>query len=172
MSLLKPDTAESRSLGGRLFALGMAVLAGSAAWACPDGQLEPLETHVLSGAQLIEGRDYPAVAGGATHLRECPGYFAITEQAGGGWFASRPDFAFALEGLEGHRLVISVRSECDTQLLVSGGSVDNYFDDDDNGNLDPRIVLPRVPAQVLNVWIGSYEPDYCTAMLHLQAVPE
>lgn len=40
-----------------------------------------------------------------------------------------------------YELHIRVVSECDAALLINTASATWYYDDDDNGNLDPRIIL-------------------------------
>ena len=39
---------------------------------------------------------------------------------------------------------------------------------DDNGNLDPRIVLTRPIDGRIDIWIGTYDGEYCNAQLQME----
>jgi len=43
-----------------------------------------------------------------------------------------------------------------------------FYDDDDNGNLDPRIVLTRPSNGIIDIWVGTYDGEYCDAVLSLE----
>jgi hypothetical protein len=70
--------------------------------------------------------------------------------------------------MSGLRLEISVISKCDSALLINTASANWYYDDDDNGNMDPKIVLTRPLDGYLDVWVGTYDGDYCDAILELE----
>lgn len=70
--------------------------------------------------------------------------------------------------MDGLRLVISAISECDSALLINTSSANWYYDDDDNGNLDPRIVLTQPVDGRIDVWMGTYDGQYCGAELRME----
>lgn len=70
--------------------------------------------------------------------------------------------------MSGHTLVISVVSRCDAALLINTGNRNWFYDDDDNGNLDPRIVLTRPSNGIIDVWVGTYDGEYCDAVLSME----
>ena len=119
------------------------------------------------GAQLRQPKAFNVVAGGENYLWNCPGIRPGTDQ-GAGYFTSQPDFSFQLSGLERLRLVIAVESACDSALLINTASAGWFYDDDDNGNLDPRIVLTRPANGRIDIWIGTYDGAYCNARLMLE----
>ncbi|GGL63784.1 hypothetical protein GCM10011392_18160 [Wenxinia marina] len=50
----------------------------------------------------------------------------------------------------------------------SEGSANRYSDDDDNGNMEPRIVLTRPSNGILDVWVGTHDGSYCNPELRLE----
>jgi hypothetical protein len=52
--------------------------------------------------------------------------------------------------------------------LINTASVNWYYDDDDNGDLDPKIVLTRPADGYLDIWVGTYDGAYCDAILSLE----
>ena len=135
--------------------------------ACPDYSLWGTETHSLTGAQMSNRKDFSVVAGGENSITSCRHIDPGTDQ-GSGYFTTAPDFSFDLSGLNGKQLVLSVTSRCDSALLINTGSVNWFYDDDDNGNLDPRIVLTRPSNGIIDVWVGTYDGEYCDAVLSLE----
>lgn len=134
--------------------------------ACPDYSLWGNEAYNASGSQLRQRKDFSVVAGGQNYIWNCninPG----TDQ-GAGFFTTAPDFSFDLSGMGGLRLVISVVSQCDAALLINTGNLNWFYDDDDNGNLDPRIVLTRPSNGIIDIWVGTYDGEYCDAVLSLE----
>ena len=140
----------------------------SAAAACPDPRIQAVETYAATGAMLDTPRNFAVIAGGAHNVTACPEVRPATD-TGDGFFTTQADFAFDLSGVSGRRLVIGVLSDCDAALLVHTGSGSWFFDDDDNGNLDPRIVLTRPSDGLLQVWVGTYDSGYCGARLTVEA---
>lgn len=67
----------------------------------------------------------------------------------------------------GLRLVISAISEYDSVLLINTGSASWYYNND-NGNLDPKIRLTRPANGRIDVWMGTYDGEYCNARLRLE----
>ena len=148
-------------------AVGVAGLGGTQAMACPDYSIWGNEQYEASGSQLRTRRDFPVVAGGENYIFSCPGINPGTDE-GAGYFTTTPDFSFTLSGMEGLRLDISVISQCDSALLINTGNVNWFYDDDDNGNLDPRIVLTRPSNGIIDIWVGTYDGEYCDARLSLE----
>lgn len=149
-----------------LTAIAWAGLAGAAA-ACPDFN-QYGETYQASGQQLRTARSFNVTAGGDQYIWNCPNIRPGTDQ-GAGYFTTPPDFTFELSGMAGLKLVIDVVSNCDSALLVNTASANWYYDDDDNGNLDPKIVLTRPVDGYLDIWVGTYDGQYCDAVLKLEA---
>lgn len=141
-------------------------LAAGAAQACPDfNQSGP--GAALNGAQLTSGVSYEVMAGGDNLVWNCSNVQPGTDQ-GAGYFTSRPDFTFQLSGMAGRQMVVSVTSACDSALLINTASASWFYDDDDNGNMDPRIVLTQPSDGYLDVWVGTYDGAVCDAVLTLQ----
>lgn len=154
-------------LKGIIFAAFTLVVAGSAAQACPDYSLQAGESYRAGGGQLRSPSFFNVVAGGDNYIWNCPSIKPGTDQ-GAGYFTSAPDFRFFLEGMAGLQLVVSVDSQCDSALLINTASGNWYYDDDDNGNYDPRIVLTRPADGQIDIWIGTYDGQYCDATLRME----
>ena len=138
-----------------------------AAMACPDYTIWGNESYEASGSQLRQRRDFAVVAGGENYIWNCRGINPGSDR-GAGYFTTQPDFSFDLSGMGGLQLVISVVSRCDAALLINTGNVNWFYDDDDNGNLDPRIVLTRPSNGIIDVWVGTYDGEYCDAVLSME----
>ncbi len=147
----------------------LAVMLGYAApaFACPDFNIQAAEAYQATGGQLRQPRTFNVVAGGENYIWNCPSIQPGTDQ-GAGYFTSQPDFSFVLSNMRGLRLVVSAVSECDSALLINTSSANWYYDDDDNGNLDPRIVLTRPVDGRIDVWMGTYDGQYCGAQLRME----
>ena len=139
----------------------------TAALACPDYNIAPQASYQASGQQLYQKRGFDVVAGGNHYIWDCRHIRPGTD-TGAGYFPAAPDFSFQLSGMNRYQLVISVISECDAALLINTASANWYYDDDDNGNLDPRIVLTRPINGRIDIWIGTYDGDYCNAQLQME----
>lgn len=147
---------------------GAGLLAASGAAACPDWRLTPTYgEYSLSAAQMRSPQGLQLVAGGDNYVWNCRNVTPQTDQ-GAGYFTSAPDARFFLNGLEGNRLRIRVQSDCDSALLINTGTATWYYDDDDAGNLDPMITLTRPVSGQIDVWVGTYDGEYCDAVLSLQ----
>ena len=145
--------------------LGLIGLA-TASHACPNYQTHAA-VYAASGPQLYAAHSFPVTAGGDWNVAYCGNVRPATDR-GPGFFTAQPDFTFDLHQMAGYQLVLSVVSACDATLLVNTGSANWYYDDDDNGNLDPRIVLTRPSNGILDVWIGTVDGSYCNAQLTLE----
>ncbi|MEL6960550.1 MAG: hypothetical protein AAGL89_16525 [Pseudomonadota bacterium] len=146
-----------------------ALLIGAAAQACPDWRVDPTYgTYDLNRERLEQGQMLELVAGGASNLADC-NVGRGTDMAG---FVERaPDVRFMMSDVEGLRLRIWVEAvqSCDTVLVLTGGTIDWYYDDDDAGDMQAAIVLTRPVSGQLDVWVGTYDGGYCDARLMLAA---
>jgi hypothetical protein len=152
----------------RTLFLAGAVLLGSfgAAEACPDFN-QWGESYEATAVNLYSRRNFGVVAGGENFIWDCPSIRPGTDR-GAGYFPTAPDFTFELSKMAGYQLVISVVSACDSALLINTASVNWYYDDDDNGDLDPKIVLTHPADGYLDVWVGTFDGNYCDAVLSLE----
>ncbi len=144
-----------KTLISAAFLVGTATLAQ----ACPDyGQSGA--TFSYSGGDLYSARSFSVTAGGGNNLNNC-GF------NGAGYVTTAPDFTFNLSGMGAYSLVISVNSNCDAMLLVNDANGSWYYDDDSNGNSDPRLQLNGMDGW-LDVWVGTYNGSSCAANLSLE----
>lgn len=132
-----------------------------AAQACPDYQLWGEQTYNSNGEQLFTPRTFSVVAGGDNYIQSC----GFSDE---GYFTTAPDFSFDLSGMQGYRLEIRVTSNCDATMLVNTANSTWYYDDDSNGQADPMVNLNSVQNGVLDVWVGSFNGEYCDAQLTLE----
>ena len=139
----------------------------SAAVACPNYDLSPQASYAASGKQLYSARGFDVVAGGDNYIWNCSNVTPGTD-TGAGYFPSAPDFSFQLSDMGRYILEVRVVSECDAALLINTASANWYYDDDDNGNLDPKIVLTRPANGRVDIWIGTFDGEYCDAQLQLE----
>ncbi len=161
-ALVRKGEAKMRTI----LAMGLASLAAGAVEACPDWRLSGAQ-YGMTGDQLFTARSFRVVAGGENHLPNCRLQMAGRDPAIG-YAATAPDFTFTINGLGRYELEFRVISDCDSTLLLNTGAANYYFDDDDNGNLDPKIRLTRPSEGIYDVWIGTIGPDTCQATLYVE----
>jgi len=137
----------------------------TAAAACPTFS-QTGASYTYTGDQLYTPQSFGVVAGGQNNIRNC-GLPGVNRT---GWVTSAPDFTFYLSGMDPYYLVADVVSQCDAVLLVNTANATWMFDDDSNGNLDPRLEI--YGSQNLNgrvdVWVGTYNNTYCDATLNME----
>lgn len=147
----------------RVLGLGMImVLAGAGAgWACPDAG-QSREVMGYAAGALAQVQTHMVAAGGASDLSACD-----LGAIGLGRFDAAPGHSFVLEGAVTQPVVLAVTSPCDTAMLVRGADGQWRFNDDGNGDLDPRVTLAAEVAAAgkVDVWIGSLDSAGCTAEL-------
>lgn len=148
-------------------AVATSVLSGAAAQACPDWNLSAAAQYSGSGDYFYQPRAYSVIAGGEFPLAKCRHIRPATD-TGPGFFTDRPDFRFNIFGMSRYALHIRVNSNCDAALLVNTASATWFYDDDDNGNLDPLIILTNPADGYLDIWVGTYDGAYCDATLELE----
>ena len=144
-----------------------ALLLGGAAQACPDWDLKANEQHSGTGEFFYQPKSYSVIAGGSFELTKC-GHIQPATDVGSGYFTDRPDFRFDMSGMKPYELHIRVTSECDAALLINTATATWYYDDDANGNLDPLIVLTDPADGLIDIWVGTYDGEYCNAVLELE----
>lgn len=135
-----------------------------AAAACPSWQLGGA-TYNFTGNDLYAPKNFGVQAGGQNSLSNCG-----LGNLGSGYFRSPPDYSFNLSGMEQYRLVVDVDAQCDSALLINTANAQWLFDDDSNGNLDPRIEITDI-AQMngrVDIWVGTYGGGSCNATLNLE----
>lgn len=151
----------------RILTLALGLLgATGAAYACPTYELLG-QTYSATGDQLYTPQTLSVTAGGENNIWNCPNVKPGTD-TGAGFFTTAPDFSFQLSGMAKYQLVISVVSQCDSALLINTASANWFYDDDDNGNFDPRITLTQPADGRMDVWVGTYDGAYCDAQLTLE----
>jgi len=150
----------------RLFyTLFFMILAGGAQ-ACPDYQLWGVERYELTGRQLYSPVSLNVRAGGQYNLSNCGIRARNWSGPMPGYVIGRPDFSLTINGIKGYQLEFRVVSQCDSTLLINTAGVNWYFDDDDNGNADPKIRLTRPAGDgIYDVWIGTFDGSQCNAQL-------
>lgn len=139
----------------------------TAAAACPNINVAAQASYNVTGQQLYTPRGFDVVAGGNNLIWNCPQIRPGTDQ-GAGYFPTAPDFSFGLSNMGAYKLDVRVVSECDAALLINTASGSWFYDDDDNGNLDPRITLTRPANGRIDIWIGTYDGEFCNAQLQLE----
>jgi len=153
---------------GRFFITIAAIFAlATGAYACPDFNAAPQASYQATGKQLYTPRGFDVVAGGSNYIWDCSNVRPGTD-TGAGYFPTAPDFSFNLSDMTSYLLEVRVVSECDAALLINTASANWYYDDDDNGNLDPKITLTRPINGRIDIWIGTYDGDFCNAELQLE----
>lgn len=108
---------------------------------------------------------------GANELRtECNFiYRRLGSDVGIGYFATRPDFTLDVSGLtQRYDLDISVKSNCDTTLLMNTAARNWFYDDDDGVGDDARIRLTNPRSGIIDIWVGTYGPRNCDAVLKVE----
>ncbi|AHM04940.1 hypothetical protein roselon_02626 [Roseibacterium elongatum DSM 19469] len=128
----------------------------------PDGVGQ---VHRFFAGQLISPVRLNSIsAQGATELRSC----GIT---GTGFVDPNPDITLELSNMQDRILDLAFSGACDTTMLVRTADGQWRFDDDSNGNLDPRLTLTETRQMEgrVNVWIGRYGQQACMGTLTLHA---
>lgn len=147
----------------RVLALSLlgVVVSGSAAMACPAMNMSQGATS-FGIDQLLVPQSVSLTAGGGHALDQC-GLGTL----GYGQFRAAPDYSFVAMGDAGRDVVLAVTSPCDAAMLVNTADGQWHFNDDGNGNLDPRIAIPAGAALngQVDVWVGTFDGGECAATL-------
>ena len=150
----------------RVFATAALALSAGAALACPDWSLSGYEFRARA-SQLYTPLEHRLIAGGDRRIDAC-GIRNRTDGRPTGYAARQPDVTFWFEQDGRYQLEFRVVSECDSMLLVNTGGANWYWDDDDNGNLDPKIRLTRPSQGWYDIWVGTIGPSTCNAILIIE----
>jgi hypothetical protein len=138
-----------------------------AARACPDIGYEGTELH-LSSTDLWSSESFSVVAGGDSWAGNGCGIQPRNASQANGYFTRAPDFELRYYKNADYSLVFRVASSCDSALLINTGAGNWYYDDDDDGNLDPRITLTRPSDGWYDIWVGTIDNYNCDAALILE----
>ncbi|HGG06100.1 MAG TPA: hypothetical protein ENK28_11640 [Aliiroseovarius sp.] len=133
--------------------------------ACPNYNLYG-DTYELTGRSMYNTQSVNVRAGGDQSITGCGIRFG--SDRGRGYVTQAPDFSLKLSGMGGYKLSVSVVSKCDSILLINTGAANWFYDDDDNGNLDAKIVLTRPSNGWLDIWVGTHDGSVCDATLYLE----
>jgi hypothetical protein len=152
-------------LAATALSLGAALAAGAAV-ACPDVGLAGAEIRAR-GSQLYNPAAFKVVAGGDRDISRC-GIRNNTDGRPQGYVSAAPDFELYFVQDGRYSLELRVVSECDAVLLINTGGGSWFWDDDDAGNLDPKIRLTRPSEGWYDIWIGTVDGQLCNAQLILE----
>lgn len=148
----------------------MALVAGlwsGAALACPDRTVAgPL--YLATGPQLNSARHFAVQAQGAAEFSRCPG-IQLQTSGGPGYFDRVPNATFRFEDVSAHQVMISVIAHCDAMILVEAASGQFYYDDNDNGGTNPRIIFANPRRGWYDIWVGSRDGRPCDAILSVES---
>jgi hypothetical protein len=142
------------------------VFCGQMASACPDYTLWGDQRYTYTAAELYAPRGHSVIAGGDRNLERCPINWSNWQGRPTGWVIQEPDFSITIQKLSGYQVEFRVVSECDALLVVNTAARNWYYDDDDNGNLDPKIRFTNPSGDgIYDVWVGTYDGETCNAQL-------
>ncbi len=141
-----------------LIGLGLALATPAIAAACPVVAVGAQEIS-LDTATLAAGYGVDVIAGGDIDLSTC-GYEA-------GYVIESPDFSFNLSGIVGPVNLTVSSPNCDSMLLVNAPDGSWYWDDDSAGDLLPALAVDVAADGRLDVWVGTYDGEFCDATLIL-----
>ena len=147
----------------KLFWLFVALVWGTSAIACPD-ITKWGKRYEITGPALTDGFAFSVTAGGWANNAECD-FGNATGNAG--YTMAAPDFTFEASGMQGFELELRVVSECDSILLVNNGDSAWHYNDDGGNASDGLLRLAGVDG-IVDVWVGTYDGDYCNAQLEMQ----
>jgi hypothetical protein len=145
---------------------------------CPSAvristQEPPAPSHSPATSFSPTRPSYQLTAGGGTALASCP------NTTGRGFISETPALSILLSEMDSEEgwLQFSVTASCDTTMLVNTPTTIWYFDDDSNGRLQPRLMVPNIEAfnstqgGRLDVWLGTYEQGTsCDATLEVRGI--
>lgn len=158
-----------RRLVSGLFS-GLCVLWAASVGACPRMDMAATASYDIGVGALLDGVEIEVVAGGAFHSAQC-GPPLTQVDITHAYNAEPADVRLNLSGVEGHRLSVEVTGTCDTMLLVNASNGHFFYDDDDAGDLQPLITFTRPRSGPYAIWVGTYEPEPCEAVLRVRAFP-
>jgi hypothetical protein len=148
----------TRILAAFVLLLGMTGIAA----ACPNWQLNGVQSYYTNGQDLWTPNSYNVVAGGNQSLRNCGFSHA-------GYVISQPDFEFRLDGMESYQsLNIRTSGNCDTILLVNDSTGQWWYDDDGGNGTSSSISINRPASGTWDIWVGTFGSGTCSTTLTLE----
>ena len=130
--------------------------------ACPDAEMAPMEAHAAKGRELWNPARFAVQAGGDYQLLDCA-------LIGWGHVRQAPDFVFDLTRMRRfRRLHLRSNAACDTVLLLRAPSGRWCFDDDSGVGQTASLSLADPEDGAYAVWVGSFRPEGCDAVLTLE----
>ncbi|MGI3183452.1 hypothetical protein [Nioella aestuarii] len=151
-----------------VYALALCVL-GTASSACPDYTLLGREVYETTAQELYTPRSLNVVVDGDRALQYCRDRAPNWTGPMYGWVYDEPHFTITIRGLTGYQLEFSVESNCDSVMLINTADGNLYFDDNANGNRDPKIRLTRPAGDgIYDIWIGTYNGTICDGRLIME----
>ena len=134
----------------RQLAIGAALLACAATASAQDTNGSgTYGTLALNGGFSDDPRTVQLAAGGSVDAAQTIGGRCT------GMIANNPDYTVDYAAGD-WPLYISVDSEADTTLVVFAPDGFYYCSDDDAGQLDPGVYLPKPPAGRYQIWVGTF----------------
>ena len=148
-------------LGSMAFIGFLACLGVAEAQSCPDwsGTNQMISR---SSDDLYSADRFEIVSGGSVYLTAC------SSVPGVGHVAETADLTLDFTNRSGHQLTFRVESSCDTTLLINTPDTDWIFDDDGGDNVSPYVAINKAPSGVYDIWVGSFEDDYCSSTLIIE----
>jgi hypothetical protein len=143
-----------------LYVMLLSVLFSGTLFACPSiagsGSTLNYDSNTLYTPQ-----SHQVIAGGTENLSNC------YDLPGTGWVALSPDFELNYQQTNkpSRELELRVDSKCDTVILINDPAGNWFHDDDSNGNQDAKIRFTTAPSGIYDVWIGTYDGDYCDSQV-------
>lgn len=121
-----------------------------------------MERHSAKGRDLWNPTRFDVLAGGVYQLHDC-------ELIGWGHVRRAPDFVFDLNRMRRfRRLHLRSNAACDTILLLRAPSGRWFFDDDSGVGQTASLSLADPDDGAYAVWVGSFRPEECDAVLTLE----
>lgn len=144
-----------------LTAAALSFSATVAAAGCPDyGQNGA--SYAFSSSDLYSERRLNVAAGGEIDLSTCG------SAPGVGHVAEAPDFTIQYQRSGSYNLRLRSQGSCDTVLLVNDADGNWYWDDESGDGPDTQIFLGDPSSGYIDVWVGTYNDEYCDATLLLE----
>lgn len=132
------------------------------AWACPDFRLNGTQLS-YTASQLYTPQTVSRIAGGNVDLANCMSIPGL------GHVMQAPDFTMNYTADRPmQRLEIRTNTACDSILLVNLPNGTWLYDDDSNGALDAKIIVPAPQAGVYDIWVGTRFGGFCQGTMTLE----
>lgn len=134
--------------------------AADASAACPDLSQRGIPLTYAAGELYVQ-KEHRVTPGAEIRLDRC------NAVRGNGSVSRAPSFTLSYTG-NTMALEFRVVSDCDSTLLVNDPNEVWRFDDDSNGNIDPKIRVPAAPTGRWDIWVGKISDRACSAKLIIE----